>query len=244
MTESVKIRTVYTRECAPEPVVQLPGAPPGMWGSCCMNRPSNEERKLVKRAANCDDDAFCAVRDRYEQHLRVLVARYAPTRTDREDMYSEIIARLLADDKRALRMWEPIAPFGAYLTTIAIRHCLSWLDRHSRTPSTVTLSAGTENGDERELLQELIAGERSDNPEHVIARRERREMMHEALMELSDSDRLVLALRYDQAMSGPEIGESLGITPNAARQRIYKALQRLAAILEEREPDADLDSNR
>ncbi|MGI5819660.1 MAG: RNA polymerase sigma factor [Armatimonadota bacterium] len=194
-----------------------------------------EEEKLVRLAASCDDDAFCALRDRYRQHLRVLVARYAPTPADREDIFSEIIARLLVDRKRALRNWEPIAPFGAYLTTIAVRHCLSWLDRRERTPATTTLSSGGREVDKRELLQEMIAGGNEHEPDRIVTGHERRQALHGALMCLSDSDRLVLALRFDQEMTGPEIGRSLGITSGAARQRIFKALRRLSAIIDERD---------
>ncbi|MBD3291697.1 MAG: sigma-70 family RNA polymerase sigma factor [Armatimonadia bacterium] len=196
-----------------------------------------DEEKLVKLAASCDDDAFCELRDRYQQHLRVLVARYAPSAADREDLFSEIVARLLADHKKALRRWEPIAPFGAYLTTIAVRHCLTWLSNRSRTPNTVTLSAHAPDADEHGLLQGLIAGDEDQQPERVLAHHERRRAMNECLMQLSDSDRLVLALRFDQGMTGPEIGRALGITPGAARQRIFKALRRLATILEDSDHD-------
>lgn len=196
-----------------------------------------DEEKLVKRAAGCDDDAFCRLRDRYHQHLRVLVARYAPSPADREDIFSEIIARLLADQKKALRKWKPIAPFGAYLTTIAVRHCLSWLDRRSRTPNMIALSANTADVDEQELLEELLPGDEQQQPEQLLTRRERRRVMRNCLTQLSDSDRLVLALRFDQGMTGPEIGRSLGITHGAARQRIFKALRRLAAVLEESDHD-------
>ncbi len=200
-----------------------------------MNDKRSEEDRLVERAANCDNDAFCALLDRYRQHLRVLVARYAPTRTDLDDMHAEIVARLLADRKRALRMWKPIAPFAAYLTTISVRHCLNWLERNSRRPQTVLLSAGDPHAGEREMLQELIEGDDDGRPDRLVVRHERRDAMARALMELSHSDRLVLALRFDQGMTGPEIGRALGITPGAARQRIFKALRRLAAVIAERD---------
>lgn len=200
-----------------------------------MIRISRNETRLVELAASCDDEAFCALCDSYRQHLRVLVARYAPTRADREDIYAEIVARLLADRKRALRNWKPIAPFAAYLTTIAIRHCLNWLEQRSRTPSTLMLSAGADTDD---LLEDLIAAGEEHNPEQVLARRECRQQMHEALLELSAGDRLVLALRFEQGMSGPEIGRALGITPGAARQRIFKALRRLGRIVRERDEGA------
>ena len=209
-----------------------------------MAKPTAEEQKLVELAASCDDEAFCTLRDRYQQHLRVLVARYTPSSADREDLYAEIIGRLLADRKKVLREWKPIAPFAAYLTTIAVRHCLSWLDRVSRRPHTVRLSANADDAEEHELLQALISGDESEQPEQMIARRERRDFMHQALMQLSDSDRLVLALRFEQSMSGPEIGRSLGISPGAARQRIFKALQRLGGVLGDHDPGGISDPPR
>ncbi len=209
-----------------------------------MSDKRSDEDRLVARAASCDDDAFCALRDRYRQHLRVLIARYAPTPADLEDIYSEIIARLLADNKRALRNWEPTAPFAAYLTTIAVRHCLNWLDRNSRHPRTVVLSAGGGDADEREMLQEMIEGDEDDQPDRIVARRARRDAMHRALMELTDSDRLVLALRFDQGMTGPETGRALGIASGAARQRIFRALRRLAIVLAERDEDEFLLTGR
>lgn len=163
------------------------------------------------------------------------MARYAPTPADREDMYAEIIARLLADSKRALRNWTPIAPFASYLSTIAVRHCLNWLDRNSRRPITVALSAGDSQVDERQMLQELLEDDEEERPHQVVARRQLREALQAALAELSDSDRLVLALRFDQGMTGPEIGRALGISSGAARQRIFKALRRLSAIIAERD---------
>ncbi|GEM_PF-4699153 len=190
-----------------------------------------DEERLVRRAAQSDDEAFCTLRDRYRQHLRVLVARYAPTPADADDMYAEIIARLLADNKKALRQWRPIAPFSAYLTAIAVRHCMSWLERNSRRPETVELHFPDADAGERQLLHELIEGDADERPDRQFAHREQREAMAFALTELSQSDRLVLALRFDQGMSGPEIGRALGISPGAARQRIFKALRRLQARL-------------
>ncbi len=204
-----------------------------------MTDQRSEEDRLVQRAAQSDDEAFCILRDRYRQHLRVLVARYAPNPADADDMYAEIIARLLADNKRALRQWRPVAPFSAYLTAIAVRHCLSWLERNSRRPSTVELHFADPETNEREMLQEIIECDAAERPDRVLAQREQRVAIATALMELSERDRLVLALRFDQGMSGPEIGRALGISAGAARQRIFKALRRLNGVLSSGE-DADL----
>jgi len=195
------------------------------------------EELLIERAAGCDDDAFCELCDRYQHHLRGLIAHYAPTPADLDDIYAEIIAKLLANNKRALRNWKPVAPFVAYLTTIAVRHCLNWLERKSRDPRTIVLTSADPNTDGRAMLQEVIAGDEQHLPDRILAQRADRATMRRALMRLSDSDRLVLALRFDQGMTGPEIGRALGISSGAARQRIFKALRRLAKVLAERDEE-------
>ncbi|MGC9319128.1 MAG: RNA polymerase sigma factor [Armatimonadota bacterium] len=194
--------------------------------------PENEA-DLVRRAAERDDDAFCALRDRYARHLRMLIARYAPNPEDRRDLFSEIIARLLRDDRRALRAWEPRAPFAAYLTTIAVRHCIAWLGRRRGLQERIAdLQPADEGGNP---LEDAIPAGPESEPDAKVERLETRRILHHAAMQLSDSDRLVLAMRFADGLSGPAIARVLGITHGAARQRIYKALRRLADICEELE---------
>jgi RNA polymerase sigma-70 factor (ECF subfamily) len=54
-----------------------------------------------------------------------------------------------------------------------------------------------------------------------------------ALGRLSDSDRLVVALRYFAELSDAEAAELAGTTPGAYRVRLVRARRRLQALLEE-----------
>ncbi|MEA3402385.1 MAG: sigma-70 family RNA polymerase sigma factor [Armatimonadota bacterium] len=196
--------------------------------------PENEV-KLVRLAAAGDDDAFCALRDRYARHLRLLIARYAPDPEDRRDLFSEIIARLLHNDKRALRAWEPRAPFAAYLTTIAVRHCIAWLGR--RRGLRERIADLQPSGEEGGGLEDTVAAGPEAEPDAALERLTTRKAVHDAVMQLSDSDRLVLAMRFADGLTGAAIAKVLGITHGAARQRIYKALRRLADICEKLDDD-------
>lgn len=206
-----------------------------------MERLPQAETELVQRAANCDDEAFCALRDRYARHLRMIIARYAADPEDREDLLSEITAKLLEDDRRVLRAWQPIAPFGAFLTAIAVRHCLAWLDRkNTRSEHVARLQPAAEDADVADILERLIPADDKVQPEAAVIRRDRQETLHGFIMQLSDSDRLVLSLRFGEGMSGPAIARLLGISRGAARQRIYKALRRLAAIINQHDAELSL----
>lgn len=198
-----------------------------------MEKSTQAEEELIRRAAHCGDDgAFCSLMELHRRHLGVIVARFASCQADREDLQSEVIERLLANDRRALKQWKPIASFRAYLTTIAVRHCITWLQR--RTPEVgPSLLPGSHEGDNRlDLVTDVAAADTKDVPDSVIDQIVTREILHDALMELSPPDRLVLALRFEEGMNGPTIARVLGISHNAVRQRVFKALRRLTEVLE------------
>ncbi len=56
--------------------------------------------------------------------------------------------------------------------------------------------------------------------------------IHEALEELKETDRETIILRFFQHKSLPEVGEALGLSADAARMRLNRALDRLGGQLE------------
>ncbi len=59
-------------------------------------------------------------------------------------------------------------------------------------------------------------------------------LLDEALLDLRDADRSALVLRFFEARSLREIGETLGVQEEAARKRIARALDRIAEFFQER----------
>lgn len=59
-------------------------------------------------------------------------------------------------------------------------------------------------------------------------------VLDEGLLELRESDRLALILRFLEERSLGEVGQLLGIGEDAARKRVDRALERLAAFFRER----------
>lgn len=189
----------------------------------------SDDTDLIRLAASCDDEAFCEVIDRFDRYIASALRRYAHLPTDREDLRSEIVTKLLANRKRALRAWEPRASFGAYIATIAARHCMDWLRQRGRLPR--ARLADADSGPDC-LLEEIIPAEDEAEPEHFMEACERRESIRAAIDELSSDDRLVLYLRFDQELTGVEIAELLGISHGAARQRLFRAVRRLEDHIE------------
>lgn len=59
-------------------------------------------------------------------------------------------------------------------------------------------------------------------------------LLDEALLRLSESDRLALVLRFFEERSLREVGEILGLNEDAARKRVARALERLAKFFPQR----------
>jgi len=197
-----------------------------------------DEVPLVRLAAECSQAAFTSLMDRFRRHLRLVVGRYADGRDDRDDLEADVVEKLLRDGKRPLRAWAPRAPFVAYLTTIASRHCIQWAERRNRLPAARRHALPPWDAPQGEdWLARAPANPSTSDPSSIVEEAVVQRVLTAALGELSAADRLALALRFEQGLDGPDMGRVLGISPNAARQRVFKALRRLERLLVARHPD-------
>ncbi|MBT4559962.1 MAG: RNA polymerase sigma factor [Planctomycetes bacterium] len=80
--------------------------------------------------------------------------------------------------------------------------------------------------DLRRVLREkkVPASRFSETPPELLEKAEMHSVIHNALMELPESKRHILILRYDENLSASEIGAQFGISRSAARTRISRAL--------------------
>ncbi|MFB0566477.1 MAG: RNA polymerase sigma factor [Candidatus Aminicenantaceae bacterium] len=70
-----------------------------------------------------------------------------------------------------------------------------------------------------------------DDPETNLLDRERSQMIHGALLSLSEDDRSILFLSSRESMRCREIGQILGISEVAVKVRLYRARRRLVAMI-------------
>lgn len=72
----------------------------------------------------------------------------------------------------------------------------------------------------------------SESPENTWA--EVRPVLDDALHELGEADRAALVLRFFEGLNLRQVGEQLGLTENAARMRVERALDKLQELLSKR----------
>ncbi len=196
------------------------------------------ETDLIRLAASCHDGAFCAIRDRYLALLQRIVRKYSAETARCEDLEADIVARLLMDRKHLLRQWEPVAPFAAYLTTIATRYCQAQTSkdkRHATTPLGMLRDGAPEST--TDALERLIPADCSDQPGSALDRAETDRIVRRAMETLSDSQQVLLAMRFKDGLDGRTMASALGISHGAVRQRLMHALRKLEAALVEQAPE-------
>lgn len=93
----------------------------------------------------------------------------------------------------------------------------------------------------RARLRERVGGvatRRADAPDVVVVRRSEDEAILSVMDRLRPADQEILRLAAWDELSGPEIGQVLGISTQAAQQRLHRAKQRLARLVSN-EPNLD-----
>lgn len=196
---------------------------------------SADEIRLVRTAAACNEKATLTLCRRFAAAIRHAVARFTSNAEERDDLHSEVVVKLLADEKRALHRWQPRSPFAAYVSSIAANHCIDWMRTNNSLPPSQLDPAALGHGSMTELLQETLLAPAHETPEAQVLENVAGETVANALEQMTADDRLILLLRYEQDLSGVEIASALGISASAARQRIFRALRRLARLMDDSE---------
>ena len=124
---------------------------------------------------------------------------------DARDVAQETFARAIGH----LGEFDRRASFRTWIFAIAANHVRDLLRRRKQLP----LEAAVE-----ESVPDLTL------PEEPALRREDRERILAALDRLPFDLKIVVTLQFQQGLSSPEIAETLGISVNAVRIRLYRAL--------------------
>jgi RNA polymerase sigma-70 factor (ECF subfamily) len=136
-------------------------------------------------------------------------------REDAEDTVQEVLIHSLP---HLAKLKEPRA-LSAWLYTAARNRCLQ-----TRGKASYRRSVALEDllPDDTEL-HELLIADRGASPETEAARREGRQMLHEAVLRLPVPYRLVLVLHDMEELDTETVGQVLSLRPATVRVRLHRA---------------------
>jgi RNA polymerase sigma factor (sigma-70 family) len=188
--------------------------------------------RLAQRMAHLDAAAFNQFKDYFGWRFRALFIKNGMNRGDAEELAADCVADI------ALKV-ETKYPgskdggFEAWVMKCACNACASWKRR--RRVETVPLNEDiVPRGSAADGALpahfpvpgvEPASENHTPNWEHVAA-------IREAIARLSEDDRKIVQLSYIEKIgTATDIAARLNIQPDAARQRLHRAISRLEAIL-------------
>ena len=165
----------------------------------------------IARVKAGDGDAYRALVERHGRSVFRLAYRMTGNEQDAEDVVQETFLRAY----RQLHRYEGRAGFGTWLHRIASNYSLDLM--RSRRP-------------QAELRDNACHGQ--PGQERLLLGYEVQRTVASTMDELSQQERTAFVLRHFEGQSIEEIGASLGLSGNATKQSIFRAVQKLRRALE------------
>ena len=180
-------------------------------------RTTTPDAVLVQEAAAGSGVSYGKLYDRYAEQVFNYCLRLTGSPEDASDATQEafvnVLGRLQEDDR-------PVLEFSSYLFAAARHESYGLMRQRARTHPTETPPA------ERGRVADL-----ETDPERSALLHDSQEAVRDANAKLAPRHREVLALREVAGRSYEEIGDTLGITENAAAQLIWRARTKLKEAL-------------
>ena len=184
------------------------------------------DETVVAEARAGSADAFRVLVERHSRQVYRLAYRMTGNEHDAEDLVQETFLRAC----KQLHRYDGRATFATWLYRIASNCSVDLLrSRQSRQRRIVDLvrHSGESAPDPLEAFPSS-----SPSPETLSMSRDITRLLTPAMRQLSEQERSAFVLRHYEGLSIEEIGTALNIRQNAAKNSIFRAVQKLRRVLE------------
>lgn len=185
----------------------------------------SDEHALIRAAQAGDSDAFEQLVRAYDTNVLRMAFNLLHSEEDARDIYQEAFLRVY----RNLSKFRFDCSFSTWLYRIVSNLCLDQIRRRNvRREEGSSIITGTGEMDRFEHLAEPRA---DVDPQRQLMSSEFNIRVQEVLAELSPRERIVFELRHFQGLRLRAIGETLGVTEEAAKNCLFRATQKMRAAL-------------
>ena len=170
----------------------------------------------VLPAEGSDSDSFRALVEEHSPMVFRLAHRMTGNASDAEDVVQETFLKA----HRSLGGFDERARFGTWIYRIAVNAAIDLIRRRGRP------TASRRTGDDDPPIVETLAS--SDPlPDRLAMSGQIQRDVAAALTQLSPRERAAFVLRHMEGMPIERIAEVLKIGPNAVKQTVFRAVQKL-----------------
>lgn len=173
-----------------------------------------DERKLVLRLIEGDEDAFCELYAAYKNRLLYFAMKFVKSREFAEDIFQDAFTVVW----QGRRFINPDASFSSYLYTIVRNRILNQLRDMTK---------------EDQLKEHILsqAVDATNDTKSEILFNDLKEIIGRALEQLTPRQREVFKMSRDQQMSHKEIADALGVSVNTVQEHISVSLKVIRTYL-------------
>jgi RNA polymerase sigma-70 factor (ECF subfamily) len=186
-----------------------------------------DEHALIRAAQRGEPDAFEHLVRTYDQQVLRMAFNLLHSQEDARDVYQEVFLRVY----RNLSKFRFDCSFSTWLYRIVANLCLDQI-RKRKVRREEAQSFDTEGGEVDRC--QFVPEQRADvDPQRQLLSAEVKSRIQDVLEQLTPRERLVFEMRHFQGMRLRAIGESLGVTEEAAKNCLFRATQKMRAALGE-----------
>lgn len=174
----------------------------------------SEERSLILRLIEGDEDAFCELYATYKNRLIYFAMRFLKSREYAEDVFQDAFTVVW----QSRRFINPDASFSSYLYTIMRNRILNQL----------------RNAANEEKLKESILSQALDYTEDTkreVMLNDLKSLISNALQQLTPRQREIFEMSREAQLSHKEIADKLGISINTVQEHISTSLKLIRTYL-------------
>jgi len=184
----------------------------------------HEDELLVRQAVRGDSAAFDTIVRRYQSITYAVAYRFVQNRDDALDIAQEVFVKAF----RSLSTWKPTGSFKSWLLRIATNMSIDHLRRRGRMPVFVATEELREAG--REVVDERL---RVKEPSDHASDSELGVLIHTAVDQLPEKQKIVFILRHYQGLSLKEIANVMDCTEGTVKTHLFRATGKLRNELDD-----------
>jgi RNA polymerase sigma-70 factor (ECF subfamily) len=174
------------------------------------------DHAAIRAVLKGDKDAYKALVLRHSRSVFRVAFRITGNEADADDVVQDAFLR----GYRKLEGFRAEANFGTWIYRIAVRCALDKVNSRRDAAYRIADDADPEAG-------EIQLADNSVSPERLVLSGEVGRMQQAALHSLTALERVAFIMRHMEDRSTAEIASALDIQPNAAKQAVYRAVQKL-----------------
>jgi RNA polymerase sigma-70 factor (ECF subfamily) len=176
------------------------------------------DQNVIRAVLGGDPKAYRALVVRHSAMVFRVAYRITQNEADAEEVVQEAFLR----GYQKLESFQADAAFGSWIYRIAVNCAYDLMQRNARQAGQQSEARDLENEDQAAQVADAAA-----DPERLLLSSELGEQQVFAMQALTPLERSAFLLRHVEEQSTAEIARALGVGQSAAKQAVFRAVQKL-----------------